>query len=302
LGEHSQIIVGFAGMGGMGSRMAARLLEHGYPLHVYNRDIQKAVPLAARGAVVARTPRELAAACNVVMSCVTDDAALNAVMFGPDGAINAAPAGRIFIDLSTVLPATSRRVFDAAKARGVSFLDAPVSGTLPQVEQGALLVMAGGERHTFEECLPLLQVLGRSVIYLGKSGSGTTMKLIINTILGISLQALGEAVALGERAGLQKERMLDILAQTTAVSPSQVAKISNVRADEYPPLFSLKLMHKDFGLILSLADDLAVPVPAAAAAQQMAAAALSAGYGQADFSVIVRFMEELSAAKESALD
>jgi 3-hydroxyisobutyrate dehydrogenase len=298
MGEYSQLIIGFAGMGGMGSRMAARLLEHGYPVHVYNRDPKKTEPLTRRGAVAALTPRDLAADCNVLMLSLADDSALESALLGPDGALDAAPAGRIIIDLSTVYPSTSRSIFDKARAKGISFLDAPVSGTLPQVEQGALLIMVGGEKRMFDECLPLLNVLGKSVIYMGESGSGATMKLIINTLLGISLEALAEAVALGERAGLPKEKMLDLLSQTTAVSPSQKAKIENVRRDEYPPFFPLRLMQKDFGLILRQAAELGVPMPAAAAAQQMAIAAMTAGYAEADFGAIVRFMEELSGARD----
>ena len=239
MGESARIVIGFAGMGGMGSRMAARLLDHGYPVHVYNRDSQKTEPLVARGAAVARTPRELATASDVLMLSLADDAALHSVLLGPDGVLEATPPGRIVVDLSTVHPSTSRSMFDQARAKGISFLDAPVSGTLPQVEQGALLIMVGGDKRTFEESLPLFNVLGKSVVYMGESGSGAAMKLIINTLLGVSLEALAKAIALGRRAGLPQEQMLDLLSQTTVVSPSQKAKIENVRRDEYPPFFLL---------------------------------------------------------------
>jgi 3-hydroxyisobutyrate dehydrogenase len=296
--SESKPIVGFAGMGGMGSRMALRLIENGYSLHVYNRDPRKTQPLAQRGAVVDKTPRDLASACQVVMLSLADDAALEAVLSGPDGALDTAPAGRIFVDLSTVHPHTSRETFDAAKAKGIGFLDSPVSGSLAAADQGTLLVMVGGDKRTFDEVRPLLDALGRPVVYMGDSGSGTMMKLVINSLLGVSMQAFAEAIALGEKAGLPRDLLLDVLGQTGAVSPGQKAKLEHIHRNEYPPAFPLRLMCKDFNLVLSQAAELGAPMPAAAAAQQMCAAALSAGEGEEDFAAIVRFMEELSRVRE----
>jgi 3-hydroxyisobutyrate dehydrogenase len=296
----SKLIVGFAGMGGMGSRMAGRLLDHGYPLHVYNRDPKKTQPLAQRGAVIDKTPREMAAACQVLMFSLADDAALKAVLFGPDGALEAAPAGRIFVDLSTVHPGTSHKMFETAKAKGVGFLDSPVSGSLAAAEQGSLLVMVGGEKRVFDEVRPLLTVFGQSVVYMGESGSGTTMKLVINSLLGASMQAFAEAIALGEKAGLPRDQLLDVLGQTGAVSPGQKAKLEYVHRNEYPPTFTLRLMCKDFNLVLARAAEVGAAMPATAAAQQICAAAMNAGEGEEDFAAVVRFIEELSGVREKA--
>ncbi len=264
-------IVGFAGMGGMGSRMAGRMLDRGYAVHVYNRDSRKTQSLAERGASVDETPREMVAACQVLMFSLADDAALKAVLFGPDGALEAAPAGRIFVDLSTVHPNTSRAMFDLAKAKGVAFLDSPVSGSLVAAEKGTLLVMVGGEKRAFDEVQPLLSIFGQSVIYMGESGTGTMMKLVINALLGVSMQAFAEAVALGEKAGLPREQLLDVLGQTGAVSPGQKGKLEHVLRDEYPPAFPLRLMCKDLNLVLTRAAEVGAPMPAAAAAQQLCA-------------------------------
>jgi 3-hydroxyisobutyrate dehydrogenase-like beta-hydroxyacid dehydrogenase len=282
----------------MGARMARRLLDAGYALTVYNRTREKTAPLAEHGATVADSPRGAAERADVVMSSLGDDAAVRDVLRGPDGALAGARPGIVFIDLSTVLPATSREMAAAASASGASLIDAPVSGSTPQAEQGTLRIFAGGERRTYDACAPILQILGRPV-YMGPSGTGATMKLVVNTLLGLGVEALAESVALGEKAGLDKGQLLDVLSETAVVSPSQRAKMENVRRGDYSPAFPVRLMLKDIGLILRLAQTLSVPLPALASAQQVYAIA-DASNPEEDFSAAVKAVENLAARNQGA--
>jgi len=291
--EHSKPSIGFIGMGHMGSHMAQRLLAAGYRLTVYDRTEEKAQELGQRGAQVAQTPKDLAASCQAVMACVTDDESQQDVMFGPEGALAGTHVDSVIIDLSTVSPDASRRLYQAAKQKGVPMIDAAVSGSVPQVEQGSLVIFVGGEHKTYQQCKPILDVLGQNSFFMGASGMGTTMKLVVNTLLGLGMQALAEAIALGEKAGLEKGLLLDVLGQTAVLTPGQKSKLDNVRREQYPINFALSLMHKDFSLVLSRAYDLSVSMPTTAAAQQMYTAAMSKGMDE-DFSIMIKFMEELA--------
>jgi len=277
--------------------MASRLLAAHHVVVVYDRTREKARPLEQGGAQVAATARELAAGVDIVFSSVTNDAALEQVMFTPDGVLAGARPGTVVIDMSTVSPRTSRRLHETARSNGVSVLDAPVSGSTVQAEQGQLVIFVGGEEDVYQKCQPILSVLGSKTFYLGSSGAGATMKLCVNTLLGLGVQALAEAIALGLKAGLPRERFLQVLGETAVVSPSQKAKIENARKDDYPAAFPLQLMFKDFRLIVETALELSVPMPATAAAVQVAAAEHAvqlAAQTDEDFSVVVRAMERLA--------
>jgi 3-hydroxyisobutyrate dehydrogenase-like beta-hydroxyacid dehydrogenase len=275
--------------------MASRLLNAGYHVTVYNRTRRRAEDLARLGASVAETPRELAGLADTVLSSVADDNALEQVMFGDEGALAGARCGSVFIDLSTVHPGVSVRLFEAGLAKGVSVLDAPVSGSLPQVEQGQLVLFVGGEQPVYERCQPVFRVLGKTALYMGPAGSGSMTKLCVNALLGIGMQALAEAIVLGEASGLPRERLLGALAQTSVLSPSQRSKFDNIQHDQYPATFPLRLMFKDLSLVLQRALELAVHLPATAAAAQVAAteqAREAAAHVDEDFSVVVRTMQQ----------
>ncbi len=295
LQEPSKRTIGFIGLGHMGSHMVPRLIAAGYHVTVYDRTREKAQ--AIQGATVAETPREAAAHSEVVISIVTDDAALDEVMLGPDGVLADTHAGSVLIDMSTVSPRASRHLLQEARARGVAMIDAAVAGSVPQVGQGSLLIFVGGEQETYERCQPILGILGQSSFYLGPSGMGTTMKLVVNTLLGLGMQALAEAIALGEKAGLAKDVLLDVLGQTAVLTPGQKAKLDNVRRGQYPTQFALSLQHKDLRLILDEAYEVSVSMPATAVALQMYTAALTKGM-DADFSVMIQFMEQLAGVSD----
>src|SRR5579863_1005203 len=293
--EQSQPSIGFIGMGHMGSHMAPRLISAGYHLIVYDRTREKAQAIA--GATVAATPEEAAVHSDVVISIVTNDTALEQVMFGPNGVLAGMHAGSVLIDMSTVSPRASRRLFQAAREKGVAMIDAAVSGSVPQVEQGSLVIFVGGEQETYERCQPILGILGQSSFYMGPSGMGTTMKLVVNTLLGLGMQALAEAIALGEKAGLSKDVLLDVLGQTAVLTAGQKAKLDNVRRGQYPTTFALSLQHKDLRLILNEADEVSVPMPTTSVALQMYTAALVKGM-EADFSILIKFMEQLAGVSQ----
>src|SRR5260221_10859800 len=293
--EQSKPTVGFIGMGHMGSHMAPRLISAGYHVTVYDRTREKAQAIA--GATVAETPEEAAAHSDVVISIVTNDAALEEVMLGPNGVLAGTHAGSVIIDMSTVSPRTSRRLFQAAREKGVAMIDAAVSGSVPQVEQGSLVIFVGGEQETYQRCQPILDLLGQSSFYMGPSGIGATMKLVVNTLLGLAMQALAEAIALGEKAGREEGLLLDLLGQTTVLTAGQKAKLANVKREQYPTQFALSLQHKELGLILSEAAEIPDCMPPTAVAQQMYTAALAKGMDE-DFSIMIKFMEQLAGVSE----
>jgi 3-hydroxyisobutyrate dehydrogenase-like beta-hydroxyacid dehydrogenase len=287
--------IGFIGLGGMGSRMATRLLNAGYHVTGYDRARGRAEEFQRLGASVGESPLALAGAADVVLSSVTDDAALTQVMLGNEGAFLGARPGSIFIDLSTVHPRTSIRLSEAGLAKGIDVLDAPVSGSTPQAEQGQLVLFVGGELPVYERCQRVLGALGKAALYMGPSGSGSMTKLCVNALLGMGMQALAEALALGERSGLRRGRLLEAFAETSVLSPSQRSKFDNIQRDVYPATFPQRLMFKDFGLILQRALELAVAMPATAAAAQVAAAEHAretAAHVDDDLSVVVRAMRQ----------
>ena len=293
--------IGFIGLGLMGGRMARRLLEAGYPLGVYNRSHEKIQPFVAMGARAYDTPRDLAQHSDVVMSSVTDDAAVEHVLLGADGALAGAKAGTILIDLSSVYPETPRTVSAAAAHRDVAMLDAAVSGSTAQAETGSLIVLVGGDRDAYERSRPIFEVIGSAHYYIGPSGAGATMKLVVNTLLGAGMQVVAEAVALGERGGLDKNVLLDVLGHTRVIAPIHRDKLENARNDAYPVAFPLRLMWKDFGNILRLAHECDTAMPATAAAEQVYAIE-QAKRIEEDFSAVIRNTEQLAGAHAAGHD
>jgi len=286
--------IGFLGLGYMGSRMARRLLDAHHRVTVYNRSADKARPLVDAGASRAETPRAVAEGSDVILYSLADDAAVRDVILGPNGVLAGVRRGGTLIDLSTVLPDTSRAVSTAALSKGAAAIDAPVSGSTVQAEQGTLIIFVGGDREAYTSSASILDTLGRHE-YMGASGAGATMKLVTNTLLGLGIQALAEAVALGRKAGLDTTLMLGVLGSTSVVSAAQKGKFDNITRGEFPAAFALRMMSKDFGLILRLAESLAVAMPAVAAAKQIDTVEQARRPGrEEDFSAVVHTIQELS--------
>jgi 3-hydroxyisobutyrate dehydrogenase-like beta-hydroxyacid dehydrogenase len=283
----------------MGHPIARNILAAGFPTIVWNRTADKAADLRDEGAIWADTPTELARGADIILSSLADPGAVETVYFGPDGLLAGARAGTILADLSTVSPALSRRIADAAAAQGVSFLDAPVAGSIKAAGEGQLGIMVGGDRAAFDRCADLFGAIGKAAYYLGPSGSGATMKLVSNAILATMVQALAEGVALGEKAGLAAADIFAVLAASSAAAPVVAAKAATVTDRAYlPAAFTLALMQKDLWLVLGLANELLVPMPATAVTHDMVLAANATGKSAFDFSAVAQLMAELSGARE----
>ena len=291
--------LGFIRLGHLGSRIARRLLAAGFPMTVYNRESDKTKELAALGAEVALTPATLAASVDVVLSCLADGVAVEDVYLGAGGVLHHARPGTRIIELSTVAPETSRSLYHEGRQLGISVLDVAVSGSTPAAEAGTLTLLAGGERPAFDTAGEVFGAIAKQWFYMGPSGSGVAMKLVVNTLLGLSIQSVAEAVALGSTLGLRRDLLFDVLAKTAVVSPVQAAKLASAKAYEYAPQFPIRLMLKDFGLALSAAARADLSLPATQAAALVNAAEFRSG-GEEDFSAVIRRMEQ-AAGMEPAL-
>jgi 3-hydroxyisobutyrate dehydrogenase-like beta-hydroxyacid dehydrogenase len=195
--------------------------------------------------------------------------------------------------MSTIAPETSRELHSLGARRGVEVLDVAISGSTPAAEQGILTLLAGGNRELFRAAKPIFQAIAKQYFLLGESGSGVAMKLVVNTLLGVGMQAIAEAVVLGEKAGLDRERLLEVLSKTAVIAPAHVGKLARVAANDYSPQFPLRLMNKDFTLILSAAAKEHVSMPATQAAFYVNSEEL-AGEDEKDFSAVLRRMEEVA--------
>jgi 3-hydroxyisobutyrate dehydrogenase-like beta-hydroxyacid dehydrogenase len=291
--------LGFIGLGSMGGRVAARLLAAGYEVSVFARSPSKRAALQAKGATTCESVAELARSVHAVLSCLTDDQAVRDVYFGADGVVANAKPGQVVIEMSTILPATSRELASKASQAGVQALDVAISGSTPAAEQGTITLLAGGNPDIFQASLPIFQAIAAKYFHLGPSGAGTTMKMVVNAILGIGMQAIAEAAAMGEKAGLSREILLQVLSQTAVIAPAHVGKLSRAARGDYSPQFPLTLMNKDFRLILQLAGEVKAAMPATSAAFQVNTETLGM-HGDLDFSAVMEYMEQASAKQTSS--
>ena len=281
--------LGFVGIGYMGRPIARRLLEAGFRLTAYDRDHRKAEELLRYGATAAKSLSELSSTCSVVLSCLPSDEAVLETYRGADGVLAQANRGSVVIDMSTVYPETSRELARLGSERGVEVLDVTISGSTPTAENGLLTLFGGGNKERFDTAESIFRVIAKNYFYLGPNGSGATMKLVVNTLLGIGMQAIAEAVALGEKAGLDRNRLLDVLSQTAVVAPAHAGKLRRVKKNDYSPQFPIRLMNKDFGLILNLAAAVGARMPAAGAAFEINARQSDQ---EQDFSAVILQMEK----------
>jgi 3-hydroxyisobutyrate dehydrogenase-like beta-hydroxyacid dehydrogenase len=283
--------LGFIGIGYMGRPIARRLLESGFKVTAYDRDHSKTEELIQYGGNAAQSVSELASGCDVVLLCLPSDEAVLDIYRGPDGVFANGHRGSLAIDLSTVYPETSQELSRLGSERGIDVLDVTISGSTPAAEKGLLTLFGGGDKRCFEAAESIFRSIAQKYFYLGPSGSGATMKLVVNTLLGIGMQAIAEAVALGEKAGLDRNRLLDVLSQTAVVAPAHVGKLQRAMKSDYSPQFPIRLMNKDFGLILALAATVGARMPAADAAFEINARQSDEGAEQ-DFSAVILQMEK----------
>jgi 3-hydroxyisobutyrate dehydrogenase len=284
--------IAFLGLGLMGSGMAGRLLDAGFPLTVYNRNAERAAPLGARGARVASSPRDAAAGADVIISMLADDDACRSVWLGDHGALSGARRGAILIESSTVTLGWIRELTTAARHAGCDLLDAPVTGSKLQAAGGELLFLVGGAEESLAAARPVLASMSRDIVHLGPGGSGTLMKLINNFMCGVQLASLAEALALIERGGLDVEKAAAVLTGGTPGSPFVKTLAPRMMARNYQPHFLLKLMAKDMRYTQAQGEALGVDLRTAAVTLELLREAIAAGKGEQDLSSVAEMFRE----------
>jgi len=277
--------VGFIGLGLMGSRLTRRLDSFGWHIRAWNRNPKPAEELGKRGITIAPSIGALVAESDVILSSLANDAAVRSVYFDEGGVFSTANAGAVILEMSTISPELSRRLHQEARTKGVNFLDVAISGSTPAVEAGAITLLAGGDKETFEQCAPIFESIARQWFLIGPGSSGVQMKLVVNLLLGLDMQAIAEAVSLGEHLQIDRNVLLDVLSKTAVVAPAMAGKFKKIKDGDYSPEFPLRLMSKDMDLVMDAARASGADLPAASIAQSVLAANVVAN-GDLDLSAI----------------
>jgi 2-hydroxy-3-oxopropionate reductase len=289
-------VIGFIGLGIMGRPMARNLLKAGYSLVVHSRSRGPVDEIVKAGATAAASPKDVAAQCDVLITMLPNSPEVEQVALGPGGIIEGARRGLILADMSTISPIVSQKVGKALEAKGVSMLDAPVSGGEKGAIDGALSIMVGGDKAVFDSVLPIFQAMGKTITLLGPLGFGGFTKLANQIIVAVNLTALAEALTLGKKAGLDRELLLTALAGGLAGSKCLDQKKPNYVSNTYNPGFKIDLHYKDLGLIMESARALGVPLPATAVVQELFNALRVKGRGGLDHSGVITLLEDLAGA------
>ena len=289
--------VGFAGLGHMGMPMARNLLRAGFEVWVWNRSRSKAEALAQEGARVADSPAHLARETEVTLACLADVPAVEAVFLGPEGLVEGARPGQVLADHSTVGPGTTRRVYEAVRARGAWFLDAPISGGPEGARNATLTLMVGGDAPAFEKALPVFRAMGRKVVLMGPSGAGTATKLANQLLVGVHTLASCEAVLLARRAGVDLDRLGEVLMASWGASRMLERNLPRLRdRDDGPSPAPLRHLVKDLGLVADLARRVGLPVPLTEEALALYRRASEQGLRDHDLTAVARLLEGESGA------
>ena len=295
MAEANKQRIAFIGLGVMGAGMASRLVESGYDVSVYNRTRSKAEEVAELGASIADSPAHAAREAEVVMISLADQNVVEKIVFGEDGVASSLPSGSYLLDMSTVPPPFARELAERIAAAGSKALDACVLGAPFHARSGELRVMVGGDESDFEALKGIFETIGKDVTYLGGNGMGASMKLVLNMLMGVQMPALAEAVVFGERAGLPRDKILDMIAQSGYSSPVMSFRCMLMKQRSFENAsFKLALMRKDMMLVLDECKELGVPLPVSESAYSMLTAAKQQGLGDLDVAAILAFQERMS--------
>ena len=286
--------LGFIGLGSMGSRIAARLLSKGHAVTGYNRTRAKAEWLIARGLGWAGSPRAVAQSADLIFTMVTDSAALEAIAVGPEGVLEGLSAGKTFVEMSTVSPATTRSLAAQTRVRGADMLDCPVSGSILTLEQGKLTMMVGGEWAAFERVQPVLLDIGAKATYVGDHGAAVSMKIALNISIGAQLLAFSEGILLAEKSGIDRKTAVDVFLSSAMASPMLQYRGPFVVEMPAEAWFDVRMLQKDAGLALGLGRELGVTLPATALANEMLTAARGLGLAEKDCAALFNVLAALS--------
>jgi 3-hydroxyisobutyrate dehydrogenase-like beta-hydroxyacid dehydrogenase len=288
LDKHA-VTLGFIGLGLMGIRLTRRLRSSGWNVQAWNRSPGPANALSKEGIVIAATVAGLVSDSDVVLSSLANDEAVRSVYFDKSGVFSMAKPGTIILEMSTISAALSRLLHQEAANRGVKLLDLAVSGSTPAVEAGAITLLVGGDQSTFEECIPVYESLAKQWFLIGPGSSGILMKLVVNLLLGIDMQAIAEAVSLGEHLQIDRDVLFEVLSKTAVVPPALVGKFKKIKNNDYSAEFPLRLMSKDMDLVMEAAKAAGADLPAASVAQSVLASNLGAS-GGLDLSAITPYV------------
>jgi 3-hydroxyisobutyrate dehydrogenase-like beta-hydroxyacid dehydrogenase len=293
--------ISYLGLGTMGAGMASNLLKAGYKLTVWNRSAEKCKPFARKGARLAESPADAIRDTDLVIYMLSNDQAVEEVVFGANGILSGIKEGQIAMDMSTVLPATSLREQQAYSKRGVDFLDAPVFGSKNESAEAKLWIMAAGNKAIFEKVKPVLTKLGQTVHYFGKNGNATAMKLVGNLIVALELEALSEGLVLARKAGLDLSTVMEVVKVADFRSPLLVSNGQNILKRDFSTSFALKLMLKDAGLIDKFAGSLQSPIPGLRVVENHLKSAVALGFEKENASAVIKALEKEAGVEVKAL-
>ena len=291
--------IGFVGLGLMGGRIVKRLLDAGHEVSGYNRTRAKAESLIQAGMHWKNSPKEVAQAADITLSMVADTAALSSITEGKDGILAGLSAGKIYADMSTVGPETTRLIARHVADSGAEMLDAPVSGSVPAVESGSLIIYVGGSKEALEKVRPVFEQLSQKIIHVGTNGQAVSMKIAINLNIAPQLISLFEGVLLAERSGIPRAEALDALLNSVVASTAMKYRAPFIFKMPEEVWFSAAMMKKDIQLALDLGKDLGVTLKTAELANEMLTKAIEMGWGDEDFAVLFKVVEQLSPKKEA---
>ncbi|HXY26330.1 MAG TPA: NAD(P)-dependent oxidoreductase [Candidatus Acidoferrum sp.] len=295
--KKSMANLGFVGLGVMGGEMVNRLLSKGHSVTGFNRTRSKADWLEKKGMKWGQSPKAVAAAADFTFSMVTNTAALDAVMNGPDGMLEAVKPGKILVDMSTVSPAFSRATAEKVREKGGDMVDSPVSGSVITLQEGKLSVMVGGRKETFEKVKPVLQDIGPKVTHVGENGLALVMKIGVNLSLAVQMLAFCEGVLLAEKSGISRETAVDVLTHSVIASPMVQYRGPFILKMPEEAWFNVNMMQKDMLLALELGRQLDVPMPTTAVTNEFLTAARGMGLVEKDFAVIFDVLAQMSGVR-----
>jgi 3-hydroxyisobutyrate dehydrogenase-like beta-hydroxyacid dehydrogenase len=286
--------LGFVGLGAMGGRVAQRLLNAGHTVTGYNRTKSKAQWLLDQGMRWGETPRAVAEAVDVVFTMVTNTTALHEIVGGQNGILAGLGKGKIYIDMSTISPAASKKLATQVAEKGAHMLDSPVSGSVITLEQGNLSLMVGGEKATFEQAKPILLDIGPKVNYVGSNGQAVLMKIAINLNLQVQMLGFCEGLLLAEKGGIPRETAIEVMLNSVIASPSLKYRIPFILNTPDEAWFNVNMMQKDMLLALEMGRELDVPLPTTAASNELLTAARALGLAQQDFAIVYQVLAKMS--------
>ena len=291
--------IGFIGLGIMGKPMVRNLLKAGYPVVVHNRSTDDVETLLAEGGAVtaATSPREVAEQCEIVITMLPDSPDVQAVVFGRNGVLEVARPGLLLIDMSTIAPATSIEVEAAFRARGASALDAPVSGGDKGAIAGTLSIMIGGSADDVARALPVFEAMGKTIVHVGGPGAGQIVKACNQLVVAINYAAVSEALVLGAAAGVDPEKIVQVLSGGLAASRVMEMRGATMIARQFAPGFRVDLHRKDLGIVLDTGREVGVPLPVASVVSQLYAALAAQGGGDLDHSALITVIDHLAGNK-----